>query len=477
MADRWNSGVHPIISTNVGKRISKMTIEHIRTGKYAARTSMYKVFLVFLLASLTAATGCTPITQGSSVTEIPATLTASPIPPTDTAAPSDTPTATETATLLPTIPSSPAAHNTSAPKTPQSGPSTKGEIKIAILAPLSGSISSFGEMTRDGILLAFDEWNAKGGILGMKVVAVIEDTQCNPKQATDAATKVINQDGVHYIIGDTCSKSSIPVSEIANAAKVLQISPDATNPNLTVDAGGITKKFIYRACVIDSFQGKAGAAFAYKELDARTAFIMADPDNVYVKSLADMFKATFTDLGGKIVGEITYSYSDNDFSAALAEIAISHPDVVYLPDYYDVVNLVTGQAKDKGINVPFLGGDGWDSTDLNLTTAAGGYFTVHYAPGDPRTIARAFQANFEKEHHRAPDALAAMGYDAANLLLQAIENAGADDTDLVAAALNHIEFEAVSGFISFDEQHNPIKSVTIMKVTKDGVEFETLVNP
>lgn len=352
-----------------------------------------------------------------------------------------------------------------------------GELKIAILAPLSGPVPTFGEMTRDGALLAIEEWNAKGGVLGMTIVPIVEDSQCTPDPAVNAANKVINQDGVHYIIGEVCSKASIPISEIANPAKVIQMSPTSTNPSVTVDQNGVTKNYIYRACFIDPFQGLVGAKFAYENLGFRKAFVMVDQANDYVKGLAENFKTSFTALGGEIVGEASYTANDTDFSAILAQIDEADPDIVYLPDYYNIVNLVTAQAKDKGMNVPFMGGDGWDSADLNLEAAAGGYFTNHYSPDSQAPLAVAFRAAFEAKYGKTPDALAALAYDATNLLLAAIDAAGADDTDKVVAALNEISFDAVSGTITFDDQHNPIKSATILKVTTDGVKFETVVNP
>lgn len=357
------------------------------------------------------------------------------------------------------------------------GGKTGGELKVAVLAPLSGPVPTFGEMTRDGALMAIEEWNAKGGVLGMKITPIVEDSQCSPDPARNAANKVVNQDQVHYIIGEVCSSASIPVSEVANPAKVVQISPTSTNPNVTVDANGVTKEFIYRACFIDPFQGQVGAKFAIENLGAKKAFVMSDQANDYVKGLAEFFTASFKELGGEIVGQASYTANDTDFSAILAQIAEADPDVVYLPDYYNIINLVTQQAKDKGINVPFMGGDGWDSADLNLKSAAGGYFTNHYSPEDPRTEVQTFRASFEQKYGKTPDALAALAYDATNLLLAAIEKAGADDTTKVTEALNGITFNAVSGTIKFDASHNPIKSATILKVTEGGVKFEAVVNP
>ncbi len=359
------------------------------------------------------------------------------------------------------------------------GASAAKEVKVAILAPLSGPVPTFGVMTRDGALMAIEEWNAKGGVAGATIVPVVEDSQCTPDPAVNAANKVIDQDGVKFIIGEVCSKASIPVSEIANAKKVVMVSPTSTNPDVTVDTNGATKQYVFRACFIDPFQGMVGAKFAIQTLGAKKAFVMLDQANDYVKGLAEQFSKNFVALGGTIVGTESYTSKDTDFSAILSKVADTNPDMVYLPDYYNIVNLVTKQAKEKGINVPFMGGDGWDSSDLDVKAAAGGYFTNHYSPDDPRPEVVNFRKSFgEKYSGAVPDALAALAYDATNLLLQAISDAGTTtDTTKIAATLAAITFNGVSGKITFDAQHNPIKSATILAVTAEGVKFNSIVNP
>jgi branched-chain amino acid transport system substrate-binding protein len=358
-----------------------------------------------------------------------------------------------------------------------------GEIKVAVLAPLSGPVPTFGVMTRDGALQAIEEWNAKGGVLGKKIVPVVEDSQCTPDPAVNAANKVIDQDKVHYIVGEVCSKASIPISEIANGKKVVQISPTSTNPQVTVGTDGKTKDYIFRACFIDPFQGLVGAKFALNNLKAKNAFIMLDQSNDYVKGLAENFEKSFTDGGGKIVGKESYTAQDTDFSAILAKVAEAKPDIVYLPDYYNIVNLVTKQAKEKGITAPFMGGDGWDSSDLDKAAAAGGFYTNHYSPEDTRPEVQTFVKNFgakykdDKGQPKVPDALAALAYDATNLMLQGINDAGADNTDKVKDALVKMTFNGVSGKITFDQQHNPVKSATILEVTPDKIVFNSVVNP
>jgi branched-chain amino acid transport system substrate-binding protein len=363
------------------------------------------------------------------------------------------------------------------------GPAAPKVVKVAILAPLSGPVPTFGVSTRDGALLAIEEWNAKGGVLKKKIEAIVEDSQCTPDPAVNAANKVIDQDKVKFIIGEVCSKASIPVSEIANAKKVIQVSPTSTNPAVTVDASGQTKPYIFRACFIDPFQGTVGAKFAIENLKAKKAFIMLDQANDYVKGLAEFFEQSFVKQGGTIVGKESYTATDTDFSAILAKVRTARPDVVYLPDYYNIINLATKQAKEKGLQVPFMGGDGWDSSDLDTKSAAGGYFTNHYSPTDPRpevqNFVKAYGAKFKDDSGNAkvPDALATLAYDATNLLLQAIKETGSEDTAKVKDTLAKIRFNGVSGLITFDAQNNPVKSATILAVKPDGVKFEAVVNP
>lgn len=375
----------------------------------------------------------------------------------------------------------PAAQPSQPAEAPQEQPAAPagGEIKVAILAPLSGPVPTFGVSTRDGALLAIEEWNAKGGVNGMKIVPIVEDSQCTPDPAVNAANKVIDQDGVKFIIGEVCSSASIPVSEIANAKKVIQISPTSTNPGVTVGSDGAVKPYIFRACFIDPFQGQVAAKFALENLGAKTAFIMLDQANDYVRGLAEFFEQSFTDGGGTIVGKETYTGKDTDFSAILSKVAEARPDLVYLPDYYNIVNLVTQQAKEKGLTMPFMGGDGWDSSDLDHAAADGGYFTNHYSSEDTRPEVAAFiKAYGEKYEGNVPDALAVLAYDAANILFESIQAAGtADDTDKVRAAMSAINFSGVSGNITFDANNNPVKSAVVLQVKDGKVVYNSTVNP
>ncbi len=350
-------------------------------------------------------------------------------------------------------------------------------LKVAILAPLSGDVATFGQSTRDGALLAIKEWNENGGVLGMQIEPVVEDSQCNAEAAVSAANKVIQQDGVKFIIGEVCSSASIPISEVAMANGVLQISPTSTNPSVTVDENGNTKSLIFRACFIDPFQGTVAAKFALDDLGAKTAAVLLDQGNDYVRGLAEFFRDAFEAGGGQVVVWETYTGEDQDFSAILTKVKDANPDILYVPDYYSTVNLIAAQAREKGIDAIMMGGDGWDSPDLDLTAVDGGYFTNHYSSQDTRPEVQDFVAKYKAEYGKEPDALAALAYDAANILFESIKKAGEADPQKVADAMASGSFDVVSGHITFDEHHNPIKPAVILHITDGKVEFVKTIAP
>jgi branched-chain amino acid transport system substrate-binding protein len=352
-------------------------------------------------------------------------------------------------------------------------------VKIAILAPLSGDVATFGQSTRDGVLLAMDEWNEKGGVLGKKIEAIVEDSQCSAEAAVSAANKVIDQDGVKFIIGEVCSSASIPVSEIVTAkGDVLQISPTSTNPSVTVAEDGTTKPTIFRACFIDPFQGAVAAAFARDNLNAQTAAVFLDQGNDYVRGLAEVFIAEFEADGGRVVVTESYTGDDSDFSAIVTKAKDANPDVLYLPDYYSTVNLIAAQAKERGFEGAMLGGDGWDSADLDTSVVEGGYFTNHFSPDDTRPIVQEFVSKYQAKYGTVPDALAALAYDAAMILFQSMEKANTTtDAVKVAEAMAAGTFAVVSGEITYDASHNPVKAAVVLKVEGGRIIYTDTVAP
>jgi branched-chain amino acid transport system substrate-binding protein len=382
------------------------------------------------------------------------------------------PAATPTPTPRPAATAVPTAAPPTATPPPAAEP-----IKIAILGPLTGDVATFGASTRDGAVMAFEEWNAKGGVLGRQIEWVLGDTQCDPKAAADVAKKVIDEDQVKYILGAVCSSASIPISEYANEKHVLQMSPTSTNPQVTVDADGNVKPYTFRACFTDPFQGEVMAAFAIENLGAKTAAVVYDTGNDYIKGLAEYFKAAFEARGGQVVVYESYVKEDTDFSAILAKVAAAAPDVFFIPTYYDKMNLIAAQARQKGIDAVFLGGDGWDSPDLDFAAAEGGYHSNHYSPQDPRDLVQNFVSSYKAKFGAVPDALAALAYDAANMLVQAIAEAGVDDPAVAKDTMAALQFEGVSGKITFDPFHTPVKQAAINKITLDGPVFETFISP
>jgi len=350
-------------------------------------------------------------------------------------------------------------------------------LKIAMLAAMSGDVKTFGEGTKRGIDMAVAEWNAQGGVLGRQVEVIVGDTKCDAQEAANVANKVINQDQVNYIVGAVCSSASIPISEIANAAGVVQISPPSTNPQVTINEDGSNKEYIFRACFLDPFQGEVDAAFAMEELDAESAAVLYDVGNDYVKGLAEYFKSSFEEMGGEVPVFEAYTKEDTDFSALLTTVAEADVDVLFLPDYYNKVNVIAKQAKERDVEAVMLGADGWDSPDLDLEAVDGAYFSNHYSPYDPREIVQDFVASFEEEYGMGPDFTAVLAYDATNVLLQAIENAGVDDPAVVKDELAAIEFEGVAGDIRFDENGDPIKKAALSHITDGQIEFVKFVAP
>ena len=262
------------------------------------------------------------------------------------------------------------------------------------------------------------------------------------------------------------------MSEITNAKGVLQISPTSTNPQVVLG-----KPFVFRACFDDPFQGGSLAAFARDELNAGTAAVMYDKGNDYVLGLAEYFREGFEARGGTVVVYEAYTEADTDFGAILSKVADANPDVLFLPDYYNKVNLIGKQAKEKGITATFLGGDGWDSADLDVTAVEGGFHSNHYSTADPRPVVTNLLISYKAEYGKEPDALAVLAYDAANVLFEAIEKANSSDPAKVRDVMAGIEYEGVAGVITFDEEGGPVKKAAFIQITGGEKVFYKWVSP
>ncbi|NLH45720.1 MAG: ABC transporter substrate-binding protein [Acholeplasmataceae bacterium] len=355
-------------------------------------------------------------------------------------------------------------------------------IKIGGNLEMTGGSASYGKSAQNGIKLAIDAANAKGGVLGKKIEFVVADNKSEAAEATNAMQKLIAQDKVIAVIGPNLSSASIAATSINTSAKVLAITPMGTNPNVTVDKDGKTKDFMFRACFIDPFQGTVMATFAKDKINAKNVAILVDNSSDYAKGLAQFFKEAFTKGGGKIVAEESYLQKDTDFKATLTKIKASNPDMIYVPGYYQEVGMIVKQAREMGLNVPMAGGDGWDSAKLPEIAGKAAlnntYFSSLYSPDDDSQLNKDFVAAYQKAYNEKPDVFAALAYDSALLVINAIKTANAVDTVKIKDAMAKTAgFSGVSGNVTFNAQHNPVKSAVIIEY-KDGAQvFKTKINP
>ena len=355
-------------------------------------------------------------------------------------------------------------------------------IKIGGNLEMTGGSASYGKSAQNGIKLAIDAANANGGVLGKKIEFVVADNKSEAAEATNAMQKLIAQDKVVAVIGPNLSSASIAATSINTSAKVLAITPMGTNPNVTVDKDGKTKDFMFRACFIDPFQGTVMATFAKDKVNAKNVAILVDNSSDYAKGLAQFFKEAFTKGGGKIVAEESYLQKDTDFKATLTKIKASNPDMIYVPGYYQEVGMIVKQAREMGLNVPMAGGDGWDSAKLPEIAGKAAlnntYFSSLYSPDDDSKLNKDFVAAYQKAYNEKPDVFAALAYDSALLVINAIKSANALDTVKIKDAMAKTAgFSGVSGNVTFNEQHNPVKSAVIIEY-KDGAQvFKTKINP
>ena len=354
-----------------------------------------------------------------------------------------------------------------------------GPIKIGTIMPISGPVSAYGIQSRDAILMAVEEINANGGVLGRELQVVVEDDEANPEKTKNAFTKLVTSDGIIGLIGALTSKCSLAITADAQARKVIMVTPSSTNDTVT-DAGD----YIFRSCYNDSFQGQVVAQYAYETLGAMNAAILFDNTNDYSKGLTDNFKSKFEALGGTVIAEESYATGDMDFNAQLTSIKSKAPDVLFIPDYYNTVSLIAKQVRTQGLTIPMLGADGWDEIVNNAgDEVVGSFYSNHYSPGADDADVKAFVEKFTELYDVEPNALAALAYDATYILADAIEKAGSTDPEAIKAAMMETDKKFVTGQISFDEKRNPVKSAVIVEIVpgteanKPMVVYAGTVNP
>ncbi len=350
-------------------------------------------------------------------------------------------------------------------------------IRVGEVGSMTGNDATFGTSTHKGIELAFSEANKAGGILGKQLKLISLDDQGKPEEAATAVTKLITQDKVVAILGEVASSRSLAMAPIAQQNKIPMLSPSSTNPKVTEQGD-----YIFRVCFIDPFQGQVMAQFALDTLKVKKAAILRDVKNDYSIGLADYFVETFKKAGGEIVVDSSYSSGDIDFKSQLTAIKAKNPEAIFVPGYYTEVGLIARQSRELGLKAPLLGGDGWDSPKLQEIGGAamdGSYFSNHYSTEDSSKQVQDFISRFKATYGgEVPDGLAAMGYDAALVMIDAMKRAGTTDGAKLREALASTkDYPGVTGKITIDAQRNAVKSAVVLKVAGGTFKYQTTVNP
>jgi branched-chain amino acid transport system substrate-binding protein len=346
-------------------------------------------------------------------------------------------------------------------------------IPVGQFGSLTGAQATFGESSDKGVQLALDEINAAGGVLGQQIRLITKDNQSKPGETSTVVRELITRNKVVALIGEVASGRSLEAAPIAQRSGIPMISPSSTSEKVT-ESGD----HIFRVCFIDPFQGKVCAKFA-RGLGITKAAILTDVSKDYSMGLTKSFKAEFPKDGGVITGEQSYSGGDKDFSAQLTAIKAGNPQAIFLPAYYTDAPLIIRQARQLGITVPFIGGDGWDSPELVAVggnSVEGCYFSNHFSNQSTDPKVTSFVTAYRKKYGNDPDAISALGYDALYILADAMKRAGTTDPAKVNAAIATTkDFPGVTGKITLDEHRNPNKPAVMLQV-KNGkfVYVETI---
>ena len=350
-------------------------------------------------------------------------------------------------------------------------------IKVGEYASLTGKEATFGISSHEGTLLAVEQINSTGGVMGKKIELLTEDDLSKAGEPATVVNKLISRDGVVAILGEVASSRSLEAAPICQQNKIPMISPSSTNPKVTE-----TGDFIFRVCFIDPFQGTVMANFATKTLKAKSVAVFTDVKSDYSKGLAKYFKEGFIANGGAITTELDFNGGDKDFKAQLTAIKSANPDAVFVPGYYTDVALICVQAKQLGLNVPLFGGDGWESDQLvkiGGDAVEGNYFSTHYAPDVATEKSKKFVADYQKRFAgKMPDAMAALGYDSAMVLADAIKRAGSTDGQKIRDALAATkDFDGVTGKTTINDKRDATKSAVILQIKNGKYQYLETVQP
>lgn len=350
------------------------------------------------------------------------------------------------------------------------------EVVIGEYGSMTGNEASFGQMTDKGIRLAIEEKNAIGGIKGKHIRLVSEDNQGKPDETATVVRKLITRDHIVALLGEVASTRSLVAGPIAQQAHIPMISPSSTNPDVTK-----VGDYVFRVCFIDPVQGSVMARFARENLKLSKVAVLKDQKSDYSIGLAEFFDKKFKEMGGQIVGEATFQAGDTDFKAQLTQIRGEKPEAIFIPAYYTEVGLIARQVKQLGIKAILLGGDGWDSPklfEIGQDAVEGAYFSNHYSTESPVPATQEFLRKYKAKYKETPDGLAAAGYDAANVLIAAMERApDLKPASIKAAIATTKDFPGATGTITINAERNADKDVFVLQVKNAQLKFVAIVKP
>ena len=360
-------------------------------------------------------------------------------------------------------------------------PSCKSEsgntIKVGAFGSLTGNEATYGISIDEGTKLAIEQTNAAGGVLGKQIELLTEDDQSKAGEPANAVNKLISKDGVVAILGEFVSSRSLEAAPICQQNKIPMISPGSTNPAVTQQGD-----YIFRICFTDTFQGGALANFASGTLKAKKVAILTDVKSDYSKGLAKTFKEKFKSSGGQIGVELDFNTKDKDFNGQLTAIKADAPDAIFIPGYYNEIALICIQAKQLGMKIPMFGGDGWESESLlaiGKDAVEGHYFSTHCSPEQGTPEMSAFVEAYKKRFNgKSPDALAALGYDSAMVLIDAMKRANTTESVALRNAIAATkDFPGASGKITLNADRDPVKALVFMQIKGGKFTYHSTVNP
>jgi branched-chain amino acid transport system substrate-binding protein len=359
------------------------------------------------------------------------------------------------------------------------GTTETGDIVVGMYGSLTGDGASFGQSSLTGTQMAVEEINGAGGLLGGRMFKLlVEDDQSRPEEAANAVTKLITQDKVVALLGEVASRRSLAAAPVAQRYQVPMISPSSTNERVT-EVGD----YIFRVCFIDPFQGRVLAKFAFDDLKARRVAVLKDIQQDYSVGLSDSIVKNFAELGGEVLPPISYSSGDADFRAPLTQIRSQKPDVVFVTGYYPEAAIIIRQARELGMKMPLLGGDGWvgDSLKNGREALANTYLSDHYAADNPDPAVQNFVKAFRSKFGAEPDSMSALAYDAVKVLADAITRAKTTNGPALRDAIASADVAGVTGRLKMNPQRNVDKPAVIQEVTFVNGEvkfvYKATINP